>query len=85
MQDAKSEDLFKAMQQKVPAMNNTAMYVFSGTTELSDDGVFLAKLEITSNSQLYAMVQTKGGGDPQVQMLQSCPNKDVVGVPILHQ
>lgn len=31
-------------------------------------------------THINVMIRVKGGSDPRVQMLQSCPNKDVIGV-----
>ena len=44
-------------------------------SRINDDEVGLS-----NGSYVYIMIRVRGAGDPRVQMLQSCPNKDVIGV-----
>ena len=80
IQDATCTELFTEIKQKIPSLNNGGLRVLSGTKELSDDSTPLTDHNVTSNSHLFVVTRTRGGSDPQVQMLQSCAEKDVVGV-----
>ena len=78
LQDATCADLYKGIKEKVPALNNAPLRVIDGKKELSDDSTLLT--DKTTNSTFFTVMTQRGGSDPRVQMLQSCPNKDVVGV-----
>ena len=80
MQDATSAELFKEIRQKKPSLNNAPLRVLHGTHELKEDSTALTDFNIANNSQVFVVMKTRGGGDPRVQMLQDCPNKDVIGV-----
>ena len=80
MQDATSADLYKEIRQKKPSLNNAPLRVLDGTHEIKENSTPLTDFSIANNSQVFVVMETKGGSDPRVQMLHSCPNKDVVGV-----
>ena len=72
IQDATRTELYTAIKQKVPSSNNASSHVLSSTQELYDDSPPLTDYNFTSNLQLF--------NDPQVQILQNCAEKQVVGV-----
>ena len=74
LQDATSTDLFKAMKEKVPS----PLHAIDDKQELSDDSTLLTNQ--ATNLTSFAVMDTKGDSDLRVQFLQSCPNKDVIGV-----
>ena len=71
LQDATSTDLFKAMKEKVPP----PLRAIDDKQELNDDSTLL-----TNQATSFTVMNTEGDSDPRVQILQSCPYKNVVGV-----
>ena len=74
LQDTTSTDLFKAMKEKV----SPPLCAIDDKQELNDDSTLLTNQ--ATNLTSFTVMNTEGDSDPRVQILQSCPNKDVVGV-----
>ena len=73
--------LFQEVRKKVSA--GEELRLITGTKELKDfmdKKLYHPELCLSHCSSIAIVMQTRGGSDPRVQMLQSCPNKDVVGV-----
>jgi len=74
-------DLFQEVQKKVGTGGE--MRLITGTKELNnfmDKKICDPELGLTHGGSVGVVMRQRGGGDPRVQMLQNCPNKDVVGV-----
>lgn len=67
----------------MPSLSNGPLRILDGTQVLSENLTPLSDFNITTNSTVFAVMETKGGSDPQVQMLQSCPDSFVIGFSIL--
>ena len=73
--------LFQEVRKKVSA--GEEMRLITGTKELNnymDKRLYDSELGLKHCSSVGVVMRQRGGSDPRVQMLQNCPNKDVVGV-----
>ena len=67
----------------MPSLSNGPLRILNGTQVLSENSTPLTDFNIKTNSTVFAVMETKGGTDPQVQMLQSCSDKFFIGLSIL--
>ena len=77
--------MFEAVQKKINAGEDVLkeMSLITGMIYLNnymDRRINDLKFPLSNGSHVSIMMRQRGGSDPRVQMLQSCPNKDVIGV-----
>ena len=77
--------MFEEVQKKINAGEDVLkeMYLTAGWINLNncmDSRINDLESPLSNGCHVSIMMQVRGGSDPRVQMLQSCPNKDVIGV-----
>ena len=77
--------MFEEVQKKINTGEDVLkeMYLTAGWTNLNnytDSRINDLESPLSNGCHVNIMMRVRGGSDPQVQMLQSCPNKDVIGV-----
>ena len=69
------------MRAVAPALNsNQQLRLILGQIELREDSTTLHSTGIHHGSTVFAVIRTVGGSDPRVQVLQTCPDKNIYSV-----
>lgn len=82
-QNCSVSKVFEEVQKKINAGEETMKEMMLITSVRQLNNYIDKKIndcDLSNGSSIHIAMRLKGGSDPRVQMLQSCPNKDVIGV-----